>query len=123
MNLGKYLKAGYPGLYIETNEPLRAISTLKTENWQSFSWDCLQGISERETGRIVEDIVDPLSAIKWLGGRNETVLFVQNFHHFFTSVEIIQGIQNSVSAWKASGCCLAMAVSYTHLTLPTKRIV
>jgi len=108
MDLSKYLKAGYPGLYIETNEPLRAISTLKTENWQSFSWNCLQGIAERETGRIVEDMVDPLSAIKWLGGRNETVLFVQNFHHFFTSVEIIQGIQNSVSVWKASGCCLAM---------------
>lgn len=108
MDLSKYLKAGYPGLYIETNEPLRAISTLKTESWQSFSWNCLQGIAERETGRIVEDMVDPLSAIKWLGGRNETVLFVQNFHHFFTSVEIIQGIQNSVSVWKASGCCLAM---------------
>jgi hypothetical protein len=108
MDLNMYLKAGYPGLYIETNEPLRAILTLKTENWQSFSWNCLQGIAERETGRIVEDLVDPLSAIKWLGSRNETVLFVQNFHHFFTSVEIIQGIQNSVSVWKASGCCLAM---------------
>ena len=108
MDLSKYLKAGYPGLYIETNEPLRAISTLTTENWQSFSWDCLQGIAERETGRVIEDVIDPLSAIKWLGGRNETVLCVQNFHHFFTSVEIIQGIQNSVSVWKASGCCLAM---------------
>jgi len=108
MDLGKYLKAGYPGLYIETREPLRAISALKTGNWQSVSWDCLQGIVERETGRVLEDVVDPLSAIKWLRGRNETVLFVQNFHHFFTSVEIIQGIQNSVSVWKASSCCLAM---------------
>ena len=108
MDLNQYLKAGYPGLYIETREPLRAISALETANWQSFAWDCLQGITERETGRIVEDAVDPLSAIKWLGGRNETVLFVQNFHHFFTSVEIIQGIQNSIPSWKASGCCLVM---------------
>ena len=108
MDLSKYLKAGYPGLYIETREPLRAISALKTENWQSFAWDCLQGIAERDTGRIVEDMVDPLSAIKWLSGRNETVLFVQNFHHFFTSVEIIQGIQNTVPTWKASSCCLVM---------------
>ena len=108
MDLSQYLKAGYPGLYIETHEPLRAISTLETATWQSFSWDCLQGIAERDTGRITEDIIDPLGAIKWLGGRSETVLFVQNFHHFFTSVEIIQGIQNSVPSWKASGCCLAM---------------
>jgi len=108
MDLSQYLKAGYPGLYIETHEPLRAISTLNTASWHSFSWDCLRGIAERETGRVTEDIVDPLGAIKWLGGQSETVLFVQNFHHFFASVEVIQGIQNSVPSWKASGCCLVM---------------
>jgi len=109
MDLSQYLKAGYPGLYIETHEPLRAISTIETGTWQSFSWDCLQGITERDTGRATEDILDPLGAIKWLSKRTETMLFVQNFHHFFASVEIIQGIQNSVPAWKASGCCLVMA--------------
>ena len=108
MDLSQYLKAGYPGLYIETHEPLRAIATIGTATWKSFSWDCLRGIAERETGRVTEDILDPLGAIKWLGGQSETVLFVQNFHHFFASVEIIQGIQNSIPSWKASGCCLVM---------------
>ena len=108
MDLSQYLKAGYPGLYIETHEPLRAIATIGTATWKSFSWDCLRGIAERETGRVTEDILDPLGAIKWLSGSSETVLLVQNFHHFFTSVEIIQGIQNSIPSWKASGCCLAM---------------
>ena len=108
MDLNNYLKAGYPGFYIETLEPLRATATLKTGNWQSYSWDCLRGISERETGRITDDVVDPLSAVKWLGERNDTVLFVQNFHHFVTSVEIIQEIQNSIPIWKASGCSFAM---------------
>ena len=108
MDLQNYLKAGYPGFYIETEEPLRAISSLETANWQSFCWDCLRGLTERETGRIMEDLPDPLAAIRWLGERSETVLIVQNFHYFFSSVEIIQEIQNSISIWKASGCCLAM---------------
>ena len=108
MDLQNYLKAGYPGFYIETEEPLRAISSLETANWQSFCWDCLRGLTERETGRIMEDLPDPLAAIRWLGERSETVLIVQNFHYFFSSVEIIQEIQNSIPIWKASGCCLAM---------------
>jgi len=108
MDLNNYLKAGYPGFYIQTLEPLRAIATLKTGIWGSYTWDCLKGITDRETGRITEDLVDPLGAIKWLGERNDTVLIVQNFHHFITSVEIIQEIQNSIPIWKASGCCLAM---------------
>jgi hypothetical protein len=108
MDLGNYLKAGYPGLYIESPEPLRAIATLKTENWLSYSWDCQRGIIERESGRVIEDVVDPLGSIKWLGGQNDTVLFVQNFHHFISTVEIIQEIQNSIPVWKGSGCCLVM---------------
>jgi len=108
MNLRNYLKAGYPGLYIETHEPLRAIATIGTENWQAFSWDCQRGIIERETGKTVEDITDPLAAVKWLGSRNDTVLFAQNFHHFMGAVEVIQEIQNSIPVWKGSGCCLVM---------------
>ena len=108
MNLSNYLKAGYPGLYIETHEPLRAIATIRTEGWRAHSWDCQRGIIERETGKTVEDLTDPLGAVKWLGGRNDTVLFVQNFHHFLSAVEVIQEIQNSIPVWKGSGCCLVM---------------
>jgi hypothetical protein len=108
MDLQNYLKAGYPGFYIETEEPLRAISSMETATWQSFCWDCLRGITETQTSRIIEDLPDPLGAIKWLGERSDTVLIVQNFHHFIASVEIIQEIQNSIPIWKASGCCLVM---------------
>jgi hypothetical protein len=108
MDLGNYLKAGYPGLYIESPEPLRAIATLDTENWRSYSWDCQRGIIERESGRVIEDVVDPLGSIQWLGGQTDTVLFVQNFHHFISAVEIIQEIQNGIPVWKGSGCCLVM---------------
>ena len=103
MDLSNFLKAGYPGLYVETHEPLRAIATIKTNGWQSYAWDCQRGIIESESSRIIEDVVDPLGAIKWLGGQNDAVLFVQNFHHFVGSVEIIQVIQNSSPIWKGSG--------------------
>ena len=118
MDLSNYLKAGYPGLYIVTDEPLRAISTINASEWNLFAWDCLRGVIERETGRIIEDVTDPLGAVKWLGGQNDAVLFVQNFHHFIGSVEIIQEIQNSVPIWKASGCCLTMVSPL--LQIPTE---
>jgi MoxR-like ATPase len=108
MELTHYLKAGYPALHVVTQEPLRAISSIKAEGWKSFAWDCLRGITEPTTGKVIEDVLDPLSALKWLGGRNDAVLLVQNFHHFMGSVEIIQEIQNSLPIWKASGCCLVI---------------
>ena len=108
MDLNNYLKAGYPALYIVTGEPLRAIASIETEGFASFSWDCLRGVTDRKSQKIVEDVTNPLSAVKWLGSHNDTVLFVQNFHHFINSVEVIQEIQNSIPIWKASGCCLVM---------------
>ena len=96
MDISNYLKAGYPCLYISTHEPLRATVSIKAKGWISFSWDCLRGIVDRDTGQIMEDAVDPLSALKWLSRCHDTILLVQNFHHFITSVEVIQEIQNSV---------------------------
>jgi hypothetical protein len=108
MDITNYLKAGYPAIYINTLEPLRATTALQAEGWQSYCWDCLRGVTEPKTGKIVEDVLDPLSALRWLCGQNDTLLMVQNFHHFAAAVEVIQEIQNAVSVWKASGCCLAM---------------
>ena len=103
MDITNYLKAGYPTLLIVTEEPLRVITTLNTDNWKSYSWDCMRGITERESGQIIEDVMDPLAAVKWLANQNDTVLLVQNFHHFISAVEIIQEIQNIIPVWKASG--------------------
>jgi len=108
MNITPYLKAGYPALHINTLEPHRAIDSIHPEGWAACSWDCLQGIRDTRTGQWIDDGKDPLGALLWLSTQQETVLFVSNFHHFLGSVEIIQAIQNSIPAWKATGCCLAM---------------
>ena len=108
MDITNYLKAGYPTLFIVTNEPERAIRTIKTGAWKRFCWDCLRGIVDLDTEQAVEDALDPLNAIKWLGRMNDSILYVQNLHHFLDAVEVIQQIQNGVPLWKGSGCCLAM---------------
>jgi len=108
MDLSVYLKAGYPGLYVNTAEPLRAAAAIETGDYRACAWDCLRGVIDRETGQIVDDVTDPLGAVKWLGGSSDTVLFVHNFHHFVASVEVIQEIHNSLAIWKASGCCFVM---------------
>jgi AAA+ superfamily predicted ATPase len=116
MKITHYMKAGYPAIYINTTETDRAIKSIHADGYQSFSWDCLRGIISPETNRIIEDIIDPLEALKWLSGRQETILIVQNFHHFLGSVEIIQAISNNIHIYKGQGSCLVMAGP--HLTLP-----
>ena len=116
MDITNYLKAGYPAIYIVTQEAERAMRSINAKDWKSFSWDCLRGVTDPETGRIIEDVLDPLGALKWLCGQSDSILIVQNFHHFMGSVEIIQEIQNSMPIWKAQGACLVIAGP--QITLP-----
>ncbi len=121
MDLTHYLKAGYPTLYLVTHEPDRATRSVKAQGWKIHSWDCLRGIADPESGRIIDDTPDPLSALKWLGGQDDIVLIVQNFHHFMGSVEIIQEIQNSVPIWKAQGSCLVITGPQINLPIEVEK--
>lgn len=104
-----YLKAGFPALCILTSEPFRAEKVLPFPgHWRFFSWDCLQGIREAGGYKALEEILDPVEALKWLTGTRDTVLFMHNLHLFMDSPEVIQGIQNGSQLWKAQGNCLAM---------------
>jgi len=116
MNITNYMKAGYPAIYINTTETDRAIKSIHAKGYESFAWDCLQGIISPETNRIIEDIIDPLEALNWLAGKQESILVVQHFHHFLGSVEIIQAIANNIHIYKGQGSCLIMTGS--HLSLP-----
>ena len=103
-----YLKAGYPALCLLTQEPHRAEQLLPSEDWNFFSWDCLQGIRDLRSMKMVEEIRDPSQALSWLNELHDTVLIVHNLHLFLESPEVVQAIQNGVSRWKATGCCLVM---------------
>ena len=108
MEITPYLKAGYPALFISTIEPHRAIETIHPDGWKTHKWDCLRGIVDCRTGKLSDDVRDPLDALGWLSHQHETLLFVSNFHFFIESVEVIQAIQNNIPNWKGNGCCLAM---------------
>jgi len=103
-----YLKAGYPAILVLTQEPHRAESTLITEGWQCYAWDCLQGIRHAGKPQVIDEIRDPVEAVGWLGNYQDTVLLVHNLHLFFDVAEVIQAIENGVAKWKATGCSLVM---------------
>ena len=121
MDITNYLKAGYPLIYICTQETDRATQSIKAEGWKTYSWDCLRGITDPDTSRTLEDISDPLQALKWLSGKGDTILIVQNFHHFISSVEIIQEIQNSLPIWKGQGSCLVIPGPRINLPLEIEK--
>ena len=69
-----YLKAGYPALCILTYEPYRAEQLLPCDGWRFFAWDCIQGIKDLESKKIIEEIRDPVEAVNWLKDYQDTVL-------------------------------------------------
>ncbi|MCX8110164.1 MAG: AAA family ATPase [Syntrophorhabdaceae bacterium] len=106
--LKDYLKAGYPALCILTQEPHRAEQVLPCDGWRFFIWDCIRGIRETETGKITEEIRDPVQAIQSLNSNIDTVLIAHNLHLFLDVPEVIQAIQNGIPLWKSRGCSLVM---------------
>ena len=103
-----YLKAGFPALCVLTQEPHRAEEALPCEGWTFVIWDCLRGIREATTQKPIDEIKDPVEALNWLNGYQDTVLICHNLHLFLDSPEVIQSIQNGITRWKATGCALVM---------------
>ena len=70
-----YLKAGYPALCVLTQEPDRAEQSLPCEGVQFYAWDCIRGIHPaKKPNHIQVEIRDPVEAVRWLDGRQDTVL-------------------------------------------------
>jgi len=103
-----YLKAGYPALCILTYEPYRAEQLLPCDGWRFFAWDCIQGIKDLGSKKILEEIRDPVDAVNWLRNYQDTVLLAHNLHLFMDIPEVVQSIQNGVPRWKATGSSLVM---------------
>jgi SpoVK/Ycf46/Vps4 family AAA+-type ATPase len=106
--LAEYLKAGYPGFCLLTQEPYRAEKMLVSEGWTFRIWDCLTGIRGAESNQIVEEIRDPVEAIRWLCMNRDTVLITHNLHLFLDIPEVIQAIQNGIPIWKGTGSAMVI---------------
>ena len=113
-----YLKAGYPAFVVLTQEPLRAeINLVSSEGWAYTVWDCLTGIKEAGSNRMIEEIRDPVEAIKWLNQNRDMVMIAHNMHLFMEIPEVIQAIQNGIHIWKGVGSALVI-ISPTILLRP-----
>ncbi len=111
-----YLKAGYPALCVLTQEPHRAEQLLVSEGWHYYHWDCLTGIREANSTKIVGEIKDPVEAINWLGFTRDAVLIADNLHLFLEVPEVVQAIQNGIIRWKGIGNALVMISPTIKLT-------
>ena len=60
-----YLKAGYPCLYMLTQEPHRTEELLPCPGWKFTTWDCIQGIRVKGEQTVL-DIINPTDTIQWL---------------------------------------------------------
>ena len=101
------LKAGYPALYIESSEPHRTESLLPCDGpWKFHSWDCIRGIRQTGTLKVVEEALTPVDGLLWLNNQRDCVLIAHNLHLFLDDPSVIQTISNAIPQWKALGNCL-----------------
>ena len=117
-----YLKAGYPAISVLTYEPYRAEQLLPCDGWRFFAWDCIQGIKDLESKKIIEEIRDPVEAVNWLKEYADTVLLMHNLHLFMDIAEVVQSIQNGVHRWKSTGSPLVTRLS-RQICLPFGPVV
>jgi hypothetical protein len=86
-----------------------------------MSWDCTRGITETRNNSLLDEIRDPIEALKWLNVCTNTVLLANNLHLFLESPEVIQAIQNGVVRWKSTGCALCLVAPTVRLPLELEK--
>jgi len=104
----EYLKSGCPAIWVLTSgDPYRAEKIIPCQGWQFLAWDCTTGIRQPNSLTVVDQIYDPVDAIRYLDHLQDTVLMLHNLHLFMdSSPEIIQAIQNGINRWKSIGACM-----------------
>jgi len=117
-----YLSAGYPALCLLSQEPYRTQQIIPCEGWRFMAWDCICGIRDAANNSSVDEITDPVEAIKWLGCCTDTVLIAHNLHLFLEAPEIIQAIQNGVIKWKSTGCALCLVAPAIRFPLELEKL-
>jgi hypothetical protein len=111
-----FLKAGYPCLYLVTQEPHRARQTLPLCGLKRYyAWDCVSGLHDCETESTIDAVTDPADLLAKIEGYTNTVVIAHNLHMFMDFPEVLQHIVNGAKNWKPKGNCLI-------ITSPVMRI-
>ncbi|MBF0243882.1 MAG: AAA family ATPase [Planctomycetes bacterium] len=99
----QYNKAGYPIIWILANEPSRVVTETNSQN--KVRWDSVRGLS---LDLIHYEEVDPIAVIETTAKLQETVIFLENYHHYLENPAVIQSIVNAVPLLKSNGSTLVI---------------
>lgn len=121
-----YVAAGYPLLWIQTHEEIRAITTFAkelsqdSEEYNLYSWDRVDGVKMRQFDKgvlksaavTVEGLDDPFMVLEWANSEKgmpaDSILFLQDFHHYVEKDQITRKIRNILPYFKATGKVLVI---------------
>jgi len=125
-NFLDHIKAGFPALWLQTQEPNRAMAEYSAEakkiGFRCYSWDCQAGIKETGNG-FAKPEQDPVSALGFLKSQpTKSILFLLNFHRFIKATEIIQEISNLIEPYKASGKCLVVVSPLSEIPTELEKL-
>ena len=103
LNIEQFNQAGYPLLWVLTQEPSRVIQECSSGN--KIHWDFSRGIS---ADLVQYEEVDPVGLLEQLELPQETVVFLENYHHFLENTAVVQGVVNLIPRLKSNGTTLVV---------------
>ena len=123
----EHLNAGFPALWIQTQEPTRAMSELSSlalkNGYKAYSWDCQAGVREVGNGHQGKPEPEPIMAIQFLKQtQTKSILFLINFHKFVKPVEVCQEILNRVDEYKAQGKTLIVLSTNAEIPIEVEKV-
>jgi AAA+ superfamily predicted ATPase len=99
-----YLRAGYPALWVQTDEEDRALRTLYHESGDAYCyrWDLAGGLVAMGN-KDTKPIASPVEALKAIVGLDSnSVLFLLDFHPFLKDAQVYRTLKNLLSHCKAT---------------------
>ena len=106
-DLREYVAGCFTGIWVESHEPQEAILEIaqlcRDESWQFATWNIDQGLRVGGDAGSTGEMTDPLAAVKAaqsIGSDTTSIIVLENFHRFLSSVEIIQAMASQIHAGK-----------------------
>ena len=113
--LREYVAGCFTGIWVESQEPQEAILEIaqlcRDESWQFVTWNIDQGLRAGGDAGSTGEMTDPLAAVKAsqaMVADATSIIVLENFHRFLSSVEIIQAIASQIHAGKQTRSILVI---------------
>ena len=104
-----YLKAGFPAILLQTQEPHRADELMrKIPEWQICRWDCVSGVHGMAPSSFTLNEIPPVEAVPWLSTVKDTVFIALGLQHFLDDPVVFQSFLNGILLWQSVGNCPGM---------------